>query len=78
MAGVDHFLLYDNNPEGENEDQQTRAILASYIEEGKVTLIPWTEHDDYIFFLGYEHLAVRKKDIGFTHASGFSSRQHTS
>ncbi len=35
-VGVDHFFLYDN----ESEDEFTE-VLVDYINEGKVTLIPW-------------------------------------
>lgn len=36
LVGVEHFYLYDNN-----DDDKTKKVLQSYIDEGIVELIPW-------------------------------------
>jgi hypothetical protein len=40
LVGIEHFYLYDN---GSTDD--TSEILRSYLDSGRVTLIPWASYD---------------------------------
>jgi glycosyltransferase involved in cell wall biosynthesis len=42
-SGFEHFILYDNN-----SDDDTRAVLSPYIQEGVVTLIDWPKSSGQI------------------------------
>ena len=69
MVGFDHFFLYDNDG-----GEEARAILAGYMDQGLITLHPWTHLDgtsrDTVTRFGgrdknhmaFSHAATRHRD----------------
>lgn len=64
IVGVEHFFLYDNDG-----GEETQKILKSYVEDGLITLHPWTHFDGTRYDRPTPFYARDKNHLAFAHSA---------